>query len=142
MKVPLYGLLSALKYLLALYMMYAGVTTIADPQVFDSDLVIIFENRVIITTFGVIFFVSGAILFFAKLFKQMWAVGVGLFLIYTCFLMASILVLIGFGFVDALGNIIVATIVAALYLRWRRMYREQKVLDKRGLEVLDSPLSD
>lgn len=122
-------ILSGLKYLLALYLMYAGIDTMFGPVADSSDLGLVYETRFTLVIFGIIFFTSGAVLLLGKIFKRMRVIGWGLYAIFLCFLFATILNWVGLGTSHAVGNLVMSILVGLLYLRWKRLYREQQVLD-------------
>ena len=69
MKRVISGLLSAFKYFLALFMMYAGVTTAFGPVAESSNLGIVYETKPTLVAFGTWFFISGLGLLLSKLFS-------------------------------------------------------------------------
>ena len=63
------GSLSVIKYIIALFMMYAGVMTMLTPPLDKSHLGIVYETRATLVLFGIIFFLSGLTLFVGKIMK-------------------------------------------------------------------------
>lgn len=112
-------MLSGAKYVLAAFMMYAGIATMFLPPQTGSNLGFIYENRWVIASFGVLFFISGLTLFIGKIMKRRRVIGHGLFMVYVCFLFSFILNWVGLSFYAASGNLIGSFIVGALYLRWK-----------------------
>lgn len=111
--------LGAFKYIVAIFMMVAGVLTpLQDLEHVDSPLGFIYESRAALSIFGVIFFLSGAVLFYGKMMKRKKWTGVGLFSIFACFLFSGILDTVARG-TPSIGNFVCSIIMAALYLRWR-----------------------
>lgn len=112
--------LGAFKYLVAVFMMFAGVLTATGPlhPRGDGSLGFIYASRIALAAFGIWFFVSGAVLFYGKIRKRRLATGWGLLLIFNCFFFSGILNTSAAGFFDY-GNFIAAGIMGALYLRWR-----------------------
>ena len=113
--------LGLFKYLLALFMMYAGVATAILPITpVDGSLGFIYSARLSLIIFGVVFFISGFMLFYGKVTKSRIWTGRGLASIYGCFLFAAILNAVALGGIaNWLGNAIVALITGALWLRWK-----------------------
>lgn len=125
------GSLSVIKYIIALFMMYAGVMTMLTPPLDKSHLGIVYETRATLVLFGIIFFLSGLTLFVGKIMKWKRWVGHGLYAIYMCFLFATFLNWYGLGFDAAVGNMVGSVIVGALYLRWKyRIYYYEPSVDK------------
>ena len=117
-----YGL-SVLKYLLALFMMFAGVmVAIAPVEPSGAPLGWLYESRVALVIYGVTFFSAGFALFWGKIRRSRKWVGRGLLWIYMSFVYAAILNMMAWGVGDFAawgGNAIVAVVVGMLYLRWR-----------------------
>lgn len=111
--------LAGLKYILAVFMMYAGIMTTMLPPEPSSRLGFIYESRVSLVVFGIIFFLSGLTLLVGKIKKWRRVEGWGLMANYLCFFFAFILNWVGLGWGAAWGNLIVAVVVAGLYLRWK-----------------------
>lgn len=121
--------LSAFKYVLGAFMMYAGIVTMfieTDPL----EPGFVYESRLVLASIGTFFFISGLTLFVGKLTKMRRVTGHGLFMVYICFLFATILSWVSFGFVDATGNMIGMLISGALYLRWKYHIYYYDPLDK------------
>jgi hypothetical protein len=113
--------LTAVNYLLALFMMYAGVTTAfapVDTQVAEH-FGWLYNTRASLLVFGIWFFCSGLSLFLGKIFKQDSVVGHSLMSIYCCYVFAAILNWIALGWALGWPNLVGAGIVGALYLRWK-----------------------
>lgn len=118
------GTLSTLKYLLALMMMYAGITTafFITPVPYPGVLGFLYSSKTFLIIAGSFFFISGATLFVAKILKSRKWIGRGLFLIYLCFLFGAGLNIATMGTYDweAWGpNFLASLITAILYLRWK-----------------------
>lgn len=114
--------ISIFKYLLALFMMLAGVLTAIGPLTpMDGALGLIYSTRISLVTFGIIFFLSGAALLYGKIKRCRKWTGWGLMAIYCCFTFATLLNFIAFGVAPSewLGNAIGMVVVGALWLRWR-----------------------
>jgi len=111
--------LGAFKYLVAIFMMVAGVLTpLQNPEHVESTLGFIYESRLALSIFGIIFFLSGAMLFYGKFMKSKKWTGAGLFAIFACFLFSACLDTAA-RHTPSIGNFVCALIMAALYLRWR-----------------------
>lgn len=116
------NLLGGFKYLLAVFMMFAGVVTMfAHITPVEAPLGFLYSTRISLVIFGIIFFVSGATLLIGKIRKSRKWTGRGLLYIYYCFLFASIINGISsYGAVaEWLPNAILALITGALWLRWK-----------------------
>lgn len=117
-----YGL-SAFKYLIAVFMMFAGVATAFAPiEPAGADFGWLYESRYALVLYGVTFFLSGLALFWGKIRKSRKWTGIGLLWIYLSFLYAALLNMLVWGIADPSawgGNLIVALVVGGLYLRWR-----------------------
>jgi len=116
--------LSAIKYLLAIFMMVAGVMTAfapIDPSSAEA-LGWLYNSRHALVFYGASFFASGFALLWGKIRKSRKWTGRGLLLIYLSFLYAAMLNGVAWGFMNLeawLPNVIMACLVGALYLRWR-----------------------
>lgn len=112
-----------MNYLLAIFMMYAGIATAFAPldETVDS-FGWIYGSRPALVLFGIIFFVSGASLFVGKILKHASLIGHSLMAIYLCFLFGAFLQGAAHSWVDGLPNFIASGIVAVLYLRWKYKY--------------------
>jgi hypothetical protein len=111
--------LGAFKYIIAIFMMVAGVLTpLQDLTPVDGPLGFIYSSRLALSAFGLAFFLSGASLFYGKIAKSKKWTGNGLFAIFTCFLFSGLLETTA-RHVPSIGNFTSAFIVGALYLRWR-----------------------
>lgn len=111
-------ILSAFKYIIAVFMMVAGIQTMfveTDPLAPGF----IYESRTALVIIGGVFFSSGLTLFVGKLTKMRRVTGHGLFMVYSCFLFATILSWVAFGFAEATGNLIGTLVTGGLYLRWK-----------------------
>lgn len=122
--------LSGFKYLIALFMMYAGVVTVMAPPTPGTQLPLVYESRPVLIVMGIIIFLSGALLFFSKVFKKRKTQGWGLFAIYNCFLFAGFLNWYAVGWEGAWSNLLGAAIVGALYLRWKYHIYYYEPVDK------------
>ena len=111
--------LSVSKYIIAVFMMHAGIATVFTREDLAAEPDFIYESRGVLVTIGVLFFTSGLTLFMGKLTKMSRIIGHGLFMVYSCFLFASLLSWFSFGFVHALGNLTATLVVGGLYLRWK-----------------------
>lgn len=111
--------LSVFKYLIALFMLYAGAVTLIAAGSPGESLGLFYENSSVLTMFGLLFFASGGMLLVGKIAKKDRLTGYGLFLTYSCFLFAAIANWVANGFYAASGNLIGALIVGGLYLRWK-----------------------
>ncbi|HEY5445869.1 MAG TPA: hypothetical protein VIJ87_15650, partial [Pyrinomonadaceae bacterium] len=84
--------IGAFKYLIAVYLMLAGVVTVfshGDPSV--SALHSLYTSHLSLAIIGLIIFASGATLFWGKIRRNRKLVGRGLFSVYLCYLFAAIL---------------------------------------------------
>lgn len=144
MKRAISWFLSAFKYVLSLFMMYAGIATMFLPIDNTSDLGFIYESRLALVAFGMFFFGSGLMLFIGKVTKMRKVAGHGLFSIYICFMFAFILNWVVLGFSAAWPNLAGAVVVGGLYLRWKyHIYYYEPPLDKVRAKMLESePLDD
>lgn len=123
------NVLSAFKYILGAFMMYAGILTMfIETQPLDPRYV--YDSRFVLATIGTFFFISGLTLFVGKLTKMRRVVGHGLFMVYCCFLFATLLSWTSFGFAEASGNLIGMLIAGGLYLRWKYHIYYYDPLDK------------
>lgn len=122
--------MSALKYVIGAFMMYAGIVTIFADTGLAAEPAFVYESRVALALIGTLFFISGLTLFAGKLTKMRRVTGHGLFAVYNCFLFATLLSWFYFGFVDALGNLIGTLVVGGLYLRWKYHIYYYDGLDK------------
>lgn len=117
-----YGL-TGFKYLLALFMMLAGVLTAIGPITpLDGDLGFLYSSRWHLIFYGAVFFGSGAALFWGKIRRSRKWTGIGLMAVYLCFMFGATLnfMVWGTGVPSAwVGNLVAAAIVGVLYLRWR-----------------------
>lgn len=130
--------LSIFKYIVALFMMYAGAATMfAHAEDDGSRLGWLYESRTTLVILGFIFFLSGAVLLYGKVRKMRKTIGYGLMLVYLCFLFATILTCYGYGFKDAIPNGIGTIITGALYLRWKyHIYYYQPSVDSIRARML------
>lgn len=117
--------LSGFKYLIALFFMYEGFATATSPlEPYDGRMGWVYSTRPSLVAFGVWFFLSGLVLFVAKIRRNersdKW-VGRALMSMYLAFLFGSILN----GYASRwdttqwLPNLIASGVLAALYLRWK-----------------------
>jgi hypothetical protein len=111
--------LSGFKYLIGVFMMIAGVDTMRAPVDPGSDLGFLYESRVALVIYGIIFFASGLWLVVAKIVHCNRHVGWSLMAIYLCFLYAGILNCAADGMEAGCPNLIAAMILGGLYLRWK-----------------------
>ena len=115
--------LSVFQYLLALFMMFAGIATAIGPITpLDGELGWLYSSRYHLVFYGTTFFVAGFTLFWGKIRKPRKWTGRGLLWIYLSFVFATLMNLLawGFGMPGAwVGNLLASIIVGALYLRWR-----------------------
>jgi uncharacterized integral membrane protein len=126
------GAISVFKYLLAIFMMYAGVATMfAHPLDDGSRVGWLYQSRVTLLGLGFIFFASGALLFYGKIRRMRRTIGHGLMAVYLCFLFATIVTWYGYGFKDAIPNGIGTLITGILYLRWKYHIYYYVPVDKR-----------
>lgn len=117
--------------MLGALMMCAGVLIMfSETEPLDPRYV--YDSRFALTTIGIIFFMSGLTLFVGKLAKMHRAVGHGLFMTYCCFLFATLLSWVSFGFAEASGSLIGMLIAGALHLRWKYHVYYYDTLDKRN----------
>jgi hypothetical protein len=111
--------LGVFKYMVAIFMMVAGVLTpLQQPEHVGGTLGWLYESRLSLSLFGLIFFLSGATLFYGKMRRSKKWTGVGLFSIFACFMFAACLDTAA-RHTPSIGNFVCAFIMAALYLRWR-----------------------
>lgn len=131
-------LISAFKYLLAIFMIVAGIATAIQPLYPTPYLGFIFAHRLTLVAFGMIFSCSGFTLLIGKLRKRRKIVGAGLLAIYLCFFFSTFLNGAAFGWVmDAwLANAIATLITGALYLRWRM--KTEYIDPKHFKDMIDS----
>lgn len=122
--------LSAFKYIIALFMMYAGIVTLFIQPEMSTKLNSVYGNKVALIILGITIFLSGATLFFAKLLKYHRTTGYGLFAVYNCFLFAGLLNWYALGWQSAWANLLAAGITGALYLRWKYNIYYYDPLDK------------
>lgn len=112
--------LGLVKYLLAVFMILAGIATaISDLMPLgDGTLGYIYTHRWALVSLGTIFTASGLALLYGKITRSRHWIGYGLLSIFACFLFAFILNTgssQGFDW----GNAMAAVVVGALFLRWR-----------------------
>jgi Mn2+/Fe2+ NRAMP family transporter len=112
--------LSVFKYLLAGYMMLAGVLT-PFSGVEGTKLGFFYSNHISLTILGLIIFVSGAMLMYGKIRKSKRWTGKGLLWIYLCFLFATLANFIAFSADPTywVANLIFTIVTALLWLRWK-----------------------
>ena len=115
--------ISGFKYLLALFMMYAGVATVFFVPVSEMGgaLGIIYDYKISLVILGIIFFLSGLSLLYGKIKRSRVWTGRGLMSIYLSFLFAALLQIAAFPTdpVQWAGNLIAALICGLLWLRWK-----------------------
>jgi hypothetical protein len=113
------GSLTVFKFIIAIFMMVAGVMTCFGPLTpMDGALGWVYQSRIALVSFGVVFFLSGLTLFYGKARRSRRWTGHGLMAVFCCFWFAAILETIADNSVSY-GNFIAALILAALYLRWK-----------------------
>lgn len=123
----LWGALTVLNYLLALFMMYAGIATAFAPLDASRDTFgWIYSSRLALVGFGTVFFFSGLSLFIGKVFKHVSLIGYSLMAIYLCFVFAAVLNAVAGTWSDGLSNLVSSGIVGLLYLRWKYKYHPAK----------------
>lgn len=111
--------LGALKYVIAFFMIVAGVLTpLQDLTPVDGALGFIYSSRLALSLFGMAFFLSGATLLYGKLYRSKKFTGLGLLFVFVCFFFSAILETTA-RHTPSIGNFVCSLIVAALYLRWR-----------------------
>lgn len=115
--------LSVFEYLVAAYMIFAGVVTMIiepDPAV-TNFMKLLYGTRTGVIIVGLIIAASGLILLVGKIRKSKKLHGRGLFYTYLCFFFAAILNYIAYSGDPTVwvSNVIMAAIIAALWLRWR-----------------------
>jgi hypothetical protein len=114
--------IGAFKYVLAVFMMYAGVTTAFGPlHPLSGQLGFLYSTRIWVVIFGIVFFFSGLTLLYGKLKRSRKWTGRGLFAIYTCFLFATVLNALTYHFNPGfwVANLVGTLITGALWLRWK-----------------------
>lgn len=114
--------IGAFKYILAIFMMYAGVTTALSPtQSVPGSFGFVYSSRISLVIFGIIFFISGSILLYGKIRRSRRWTGKGLLLIYLCFLFATLVNGISLGGNPSVWvyNFFGTIITASLWLRWK-----------------------
>lgn len=124
------NILSAFKYLLGAFMMYAGIVTMFVTPDSGLEPGFVYESRFVLALIGTAFFISGLTLFVGKLTKMRRTTGHGLFMVYSCFLFATLLTLFTYGFMDAVPNLIGMLVSGGLYLRWKYHIYYYDPLDK------------
>ena len=116
-------IISGFKYLLAVFMILAGIITATAPLAASSGpLGFLFASRLCLIGLGCILAGSGITLLYAKLTRSRRWTGRGLMYVYLCFVFAALLNILSSGTLtfDIWGpNIVMSLIVGALYLRWR-----------------------
>jgi hypothetical protein len=111
--------ISVFKYLVAVYMMVAGLLTPWFAGVEGvKHLTWIYQSEWSLVTIGIIIFLCGLWLFLGKVRKSRVQTGQGLMAVFCCFLFAGVLNSVALVMFDP-GNFIAAGIMALLYLRWR-----------------------
>lgn len=108
---------SVFKYLIAIYMMFAGLVTPFMSVAIDH-LGWLYSSPVSLTIAGTIIFCSGLWLFLGKVRRNRKQVGQGLMMCFCCFIFSGVLNSLAFVMFDP-GNFIAAGVIAILYLRWR-----------------------
>lgn len=111
-------ILGAFKYLVAVYMMVAGVITPFIAAVDTRHFGWVYSSKWSLICLGLIIFLSGLWLFLGKIRKRRKQTGQGLMAVFCCFLFAGMLNSVAFGALDS-GNFIAALVMGLLYLRWR-----------------------
>jgi hypothetical protein len=113
------GTVSVFKYLVAIYMMVAGLATpwIAS-GVETANHGWLYSSPVSLTIIGTIIFLCGLTLFIGKVRRSKSLIGNGLMACFCCFVFAGVLNSMAFGAFDP-GNFVVAAVMGVLYLRWR-----------------------
>jgi len=130
MKRTVYWVLTILNYFFAVFMMYAGIVTMFLPLDYEGGRFgWLYNTRLSLVLFGIIFFLSGFVLFYGKVRKKDRLIGLGLQAIYLCYLFAALLNWVALGWYAAWQNFIGAAIVGALYLRWK--YKAFYVVPRR-----------
>lgn len=114
--------LSGIKYVIAVFFMYAGISTALSPLDAESNPAgFIYASRASLVALGAWFFASGFVLLVAKIWYNRKLVGWALLSMYLSFLFGSILN--GYsngGEVSAwLPNLMGSFVIGALYLRWK-----------------------
>lgn len=104
-----------LLYLVAIFMVVAGIETALGPLEPAGDLGFLFETRFWITIFGAVFSLSGFTLLIGLIRRKDGLVQWGTYAIFCCLLFAGVLNSVAFNTVDP-GNFIAAGVLAALYL--------------------------
>lgn len=110
------------KYLLAVFMIVTGIATMFSPVTpMDGALGIVYGSRLSLVAFGTLFSFSGGSLLYGKIKRSRKWTGLGLMLIYLCFMFATFLngVALGWEVSAWFPNLIGSLITGALYLRWR-----------------------
>jgi len=111
--------LGVFKYAVAIFMMVAGVLTpLQDTEPVGGALGFLYASKISLGLFGLVFFTSGAVLFYGKMMKNKRFVGLGLMLVFICFLFSGLIETIA-RHVPSIGNFTSAGIMGLLYLRWR-----------------------
>jgi hypothetical protein len=114
--------IGAFKYVLAGYMMLAGaLTTVApgDPRV-QGAMQAIYTSRISLVIIGLVIFLAGLILLIGKIKRSRKLVGRGLWAVYCCFVFATILNFLAYHDPSYwVGNLVMAIVVGALWLRWK-----------------------
>ena len=122
MKIWAERLISAFKWLLALFMILAGILTMFTPLTPMSGVLgYIYSTRISLVIFGIIFSSCGGMLLYGKMRRSRVWTGRGLMGIYLCFTFATLLQGVAYGWHPGYwaNNLIMALITGALWLRWR-----------------------
>lgn len=112
--------IGAFKYLVAGYMMLAGLLT-PFMGIDGTSLGILYENLISLTIIGLIIFASGAMLMWGKVRKSKVWTGRGLMWVYMCFLFAAAINYVAFSGAPEtwVSNLVMGIIMGALWLRWK-----------------------
>jgi hypothetical protein len=118
-------IVSVFEYIVGGYMIFAGiVTTILDPdQSVTNFMHFLYGTRTGVVVVGLIIAAAGIILLVGKIRRSKKLHGRGLFCTYLCFLFAAVLNYVAYAGDPTVwvSNIIMAAIIAALWLRWKML---------------------
>jgi cytochrome c biogenesis protein CcdA len=114
--------LGGFKYVVAGYMMLAGIATVFAPadQTVSGIAQVVYSTHIGLIVAGIIIFISGTVLLVGKIKRNKTLTGRGLLYCYLCFLFAAILNAAAYGDPTTwIGNLVMAIILGVLYLRWK-----------------------
>lgn len=130
--------LSAIKYIISVFMMFYGVARAFGPiKPLDGDLGVLYSSRLFLVIMGIIFFASGLVLLLGKINRRKKMVGYGLGLVYLCFLFGTVIngMATDWRFAAWGPNLLCTIIVGVLWLRWK--FKTEYVDPKHFIDDLD-----